>query len=514
MKIVALALAISALALLPCRADDGTWSTSFTEAAGPVYATTENKDVSLDSELLRFTLEEKGGVTEAVFLFHNAGARELRVEAGFPVRLRIGVGQLDLPASQGKKAVPAWYISQGNYGNEPGLAAAQAFYGDALFFDETEYPDGPEYGGGWYVRKDNAVVRRTVSVTDFQDPFTFSIAQDGTRVPWDTVFLESKVTDEGALELSFHFHHVLTFRPTSSSVVTVRYSQDSLRGRQSGGMRSASSYGWQYVLGTGRTWKGRIGKLLVCLPQGATAGLPDAFAPLGAYGAEQLHLATDYEPAESDEASLAYDVVEAYPPEVLGDVWFGDNAQIATKPASPAQDFVRVRGASSALTDKVTVYTPEGVMKNMDFLPLRLFDGVRESAWVEAAAGDGIGEWVEFELTRGVIGLSVQNGFNMSFTPVAGKEIETYYAKNNRVKTMEIASKDGKVVRRIELEDVGDRLQPFRIDLAPGTYRLTIRSVYRGTKWADTCLGEILFEPANVKVSRLLAEDSFFGEQF
>ena len=512
MKTKVLALTLFVLAVLPCQADDGTWSHDFTEAAGPVYAATENPDISLEPELLRFTLEEEG-VTEAVFLFRNSSDRELEVEAGFPVRVRIGVGQLDLPASQRGNAVPAWYFSQGQYGKEPGLAAAQAFYGDALFFDKSKYPGGPEYGGGWYIRKDKAAVRRMVTAMDFPDPFTFTIVQDGTRVPWDTVLLESMVIDQ-RLELSFHFHHVLTFRPSSTSVVTVRYSQNCLRGRDSGAMRVTARYGWEYVLGTGKTWRGSIGKLLVCLPKGADVLLPDGFTPLGVFGAEQLYLATDYEPAESDEVSLVHKLVEASPPDYLAYMWFGEHTRIAPKPASPAQEFVKVRGASSALAEKVTVYMPEGVMKDMDFLPLRLFDGVRESAWVEAVAGDGIGEWVESELTRTVIGLSVQNGFNMSFTPVAGREIETYYAKNNRVRTMEIASKDGKVVRTIELEDVGDRLQPFPVALAPGTYRLTVRSVYRGTKWADTCLGEIVLQPGNERVSKLLGEDSFLREHF
>jgi hypothetical protein len=512
MKTKALALVLFALALKPCRADDGTWSTEFTEAAGPVYAATENRDVSLESELLRFGLADQG-VTEAAFLFRNAGTRELKVEAGFPVRVTMGVGQLDLPASAGRGAAPAWYLSHGQYGDELGLAAAQAFYGDVLFFDESEYPGGPEYGGGWYIRKDKAAVRRMVKAADFQDPFTFTISQDGTQVAWDTVFLESRVIDQ-RLELVFHFHHVLTFRPSSTSVVSVSYSQESLRGRDSGAMRSTARYGWEYVLGTGRTWRGSIGKLLLCVPKGATVGLPAAFTPLGVYGAEQLYLATDYEPAASDEVSLVHRIVEAPPPDYLAYVWFGENTQLAPKPTSPAQEFVKVRGASSALAEKVTLYTPEGVMRNMDFLPLRLFDGVRESAWVEGVPGDGIGEWVEFELTRSAIGLSVQNGFNMSFTPVAGREIETYYAKNNRVRAMDIASGDGKVAQRVELEDAGDRMQFFPIALPSGVYRLTVSSVYKGTKWADTCLGEIVFQPGNDKVSRLLGEDSFFREHF
>ena len=81
---IILALAFSVLSLLPSRADDGSWSADFTEAAGPVYATTENQDISLESELLRFRIV-KQGVTEAVFLFRNASAREVHVEAGFPV---------------------------------------------------------------------------------------------------------------------------------------------------------------------------------------------------------------------------------------------------------------------------------------------------------------------------------------------------------------------------------------------------------------------------------------------
>lgn len=87
----------------------------------------------------------------------------------------------------------------------------------------------------------------------------------------------------------------------------------------------------------------------------------------------------------------------------------------------------------------MTIYTPAGLIKDMDFQPLRLFDGALESAWAESASGDVIGEWVEIELTRDVVGFQVQNGFSMSFTPAEGKTIDTCSEKNNRVHAPEIA---------------------------------------------------------------------------
>jgi hypothetical protein len=500
-----LAIALFTICAVIARADDGSWSTSFREAAGPIYAETPNVDIALDSELLRFSMRPEG-VTEAVFLFRNTADHEVRVEAGFPIKVGLSGARLLTDSNEGEPS-RILYLRKGR--NEPearGFLEARAFFGDA----------SSGASGVLTIPYDAAAVRRKVDRKDFEDPFAFSITQDGAPIAWDWVLLESKVLEPGSarLELGFHFHHVLTFKPNSASVVRVTYSQDVLRGAESGGVRTTSYYGWDYVLGTGGTWKGSIGKLLVCVPADAEVSLPEAFAQLGIQGAEKVFLARNYKPAEDDTASLSRSVAGSTWPGYMEQLWFGKDIVSAQMPSTPAQDFVNVKGASSSLPDKVTIYTPEGLIKDMDFKPLRLFDGILESAWAESAQGDGIGEWVEIELTRDVAGFQVQNGFSMSFTPVKGTTIDTYFGKNNRVRTLEINSRNSGFSETIDLEDSNEHPQYFPLALPRGIYRFVIRSVYKGSKWSDTCLGEIIFLPASEAVTKLLAEDAFLKSSF
>lgn len=518
MKKSILAFLILAAAGPACMADDGSWGTSFREAAGPIYAETENPDIALESEFLRFS-HSSIGETEAFFLFRNTAGREVRLEAGFPVRVRIRVGRLETTPAEAGAPETVLYPTQGKYRNTvDGLEEMKAFYGAAMFLDKVPHPDAedPELPNPlWCVREKEAAVRRMVEASAFTDPFSFHILQDGRQVDYDAVLLESSPPspDGGYLELVFHFHHVLAFGPNASSLVRIGYYQNDLRGTRNRLYCFANEYGWDYVLGTGSTWKGPIGRLLLALPREAEPDLPDSFVSLGTQGPEQLFLAEDYEPGMSDEISLAWSVEDGMPASFYGAYWFGDPPVEAVKPIMPADYFVTVLGASSSLAERTTVYTPQGVMQNIDFAPLRAFDGIRESAWCEAAGDDGIGEWIDFELSEDVEGLTVQNGFNMSLTAVEGRTIDTYYGKNNRVKSMEIASRDGKLSRTIGLADTKD-LQELDLALPAGRYRLTIRSVYKGSKWSDTCLGELTFRPVNEDLKELLAKDAFLREHF
>jgi hypothetical protein len=120
--------------------------------------------------------------------------------------------------------------------------------------------------------------------------------------------------------------------------VRVTCSQDVLRGQDAGGSRTTSYFEWYYVLGTGGTWKGTIGKLLVCVPADANVSLPRAFAPLGVHGSEQVFLARDCKPAAGNVASLKRSEVGSFWPGYYEEIWFGKDAVSAKKPMSPAQD--------------------------------------------------------------------------------------------------------------------------------------------------------------------------------
>jgi formylglycine-generating enzyme len=513
------ALIAIAFGQAPLRADDGSWSTSFRESGGPVYSETPNADIALDAELLRFTMRPEG-LTQAVFQFRNTSSRTLDVEAGFPIDVSFNVGYaLVNSGSQDEATV----FTLAKYRYEPevhGLAEARAFLGDAITFDEkfgsdSEDPDGPN-GGAWLLPASAMQAMRTVRRGDFKDPFSFSILQDGRKVEWDYVVLDQSLEKgewTGLMTLYFHFHHLLHFTPKSTSIVTIVYSQETLRGGEPTAFPALYLHGWDYILGTGGTWKGPIGKLLLCLPADAEPTLPAAFQPLGINGREKIFLAQSYRPAEDDRISLKRSVRGSPQPSYFEQLWFGAS-EPANRPAAPAQDFVKVRGASSFLGDKTTVYTPEGVIKDMDFSPLRLVDGVLESSWVEGAKGDGMGEWVELELSRDVAGMEIQNGFSMSRTAIKGKNIDTFYEKNNRVKELLYESKDGATRGKIKLEDTNDHLQSFPLALRKGIYRFTIGSVYKGSKWDDTCLGEIVFLPASEALAKVLAGDDFLRKAF
>jgi hypothetical protein len=517
--LAAATLVAIAFGQVPLPADDGSWNTSFRESGGSLYAETPNADIALDAELLRFTMRPEG-TTQAVFQFRNTGSKTLDVEAGFPIKVSFGVGSaLVNPGMKDEAAV----FTLAKYRYDPqvyGLAEAQAFLGDAISFDEefgsdSEDPDGP-VGGAWLLPASAMQAVRQVPREDFKDPFSLAIFQDGRRVEWDYVILDQALEESEwakLLTLYFHFHHVLHFKPKSTSIVTIVYSQETIRGGDPSGYPSVEHHGWDYILGTGGTWKGPIGKLLLCLPGDATPTLPTAFKALGIHGREQVFLAKDYRPARDDQISLNRAVKGSLPPSYFEQLWFG-SPEAAKRPNVPAQDFVKVRGASSFLGDRTTVYTPDGVIKDMDFSPLRLIDGILESSWVDGVKGDGIGEWVEIELSRDAVGVEIQNGFSMSLTAVEGKNIDTYYEKNNRVKELLYASKDGVTRGSLKLDDLNDHLQPFPIALPKGIYRFTIASVYKGSKWDDTCLGELVFLPASEALAKVLAGDEFLRKAF
>ena len=511
----AITLVLAALFPAMAMGDDGSWGTNFRESAGPIYAQTPNADIALDSELLRFStqgLSENGGtgVTEAVFLFRNTTDRAISVEAGFPIKVAMSSGKVTMD----KKDI-LYLIKEKYESGMHGLAEAQSFFGDALVFDKKFQVDEDSEEGAWIIPQRAAISRKKVGTTDFADPFNFSITQDGEAVGWDYVLLESTVTgkDGDGLELGFHFHHLLNFQPKASSVVKVTYAQEVVRGGGGGGYRSQTQFGWDYVLGTGGTWKGAMGRLLLSLPSGAKPSLPKAFQPLGIHGTQQLFLAKDYKPAAKDVASLQWVLDGPVSPGYMKQIWFDDPVSVR-KPAAPAQDFVKVLGASSALPDKVAVYTPQGLIKDMDFQPLRLFDGILESSWVEGKKGDGTDEWVKVELTRDVLGMFVQNGFSMALTHIEGKNIDSYYEKNNRVESLVIESMDGAFHEKVELEDTNAGLQYIPLAMTRGVYKFIIHSTYKGSKWDDTALGEITFLPSNDALVKLLGQDPFLKEAY
>jgi hypothetical protein len=110
------------------------------------------------------------------------------------------------------------------------------------------------------------------------------------------------------------------------------------------------------------------------------------------------------------------------------------------------------------------------------------------SAWVEGAEGDGLGESLELKLkpARRLSHLAIRNGLCKS---------ESHYFANGRVAELAI-SINGKPPFLATIPDEFLSRNLYEIPLpkdAPEvrTLKLTIQKVYRGSKYADTCIDSI-----------------------
>ena len=105
--------------------------------------------------------------------------------------------------------------------------------------------------------------------------------------------------------------------------------------------------------------------------------------------------------------------------------------------------------------------------------------------WVEAVKGDGIGEYIQFN-KKNATGLYILNGF-------ISLERFDLYEKNNRVEKITVSGITSKAEKEVLLLDTA---KPQYIDLSDFTnneeIKLEIKSVYKGTKYDDTCISGII----------------------
>lgn len=121
--------------------------------------------------------------------------------------------------------------------------------------------------------------------------------------------------------------------------------------------------------------------------------------------------------------------------------------------------------------------------------PVNIVDGNFDNTWCEAEKnGPGIGESITIELTEPVSFDEIQivNGF------VSGKD---YYTKNNRVKEIQITQVAKKHFQQKTylLEDNKPTWQSIKFEQMQTAQTLTFKivSVYKGTKYDDTCIDDI-----------------------
>jgi hypothetical protein len=111
----------------------------------------------------------------------------------------------------------------------------------------------------------------------------------------------------------------------------------------------------------------------------------------------------------------------------------------------------------------------------------------KRNAWCEGAAGQGIGEWVVIRLDPPLIfrKIYVVNGY---------VRLPKTFSDNSRVKRIDIETSNGFAMSAL-LEDRPDE-QTIQLPKAERAdwIKFTIKDVYRGEKYEDTCLSGLMVD--------------------
>lgn len=136
-----------------------------------------------------------------------------------------------------------------------------------------------------------------------------------------------------------------------------------------------------------------------------------------------------------------------------------------------------------------------------DYKLTNLIDGELSTSWQESSQRSGVGEWVEFRFRRpqNLSRIRIANGFQ-HYDPRYGD----LYFLNNRLRRASLCDQN----RQCLSIDFADAEQYTEADLPfknVSRLRLTILSVYRGTRWNDTSISEVELQgPPSFGITEIL----------
>ncbi len=244
-----------------------------------------------------------------------------------------------------------------------------------------------------------------------------------------------------------------------------------------------------YLFSTAAVWKGAIktGKVTI-----NAVGVPADQVKLNLskrfkrQGNQWTWEFKDFEPGLGDDLQIA-----AHPAEVTfgrplpGSKPPGDNEEIQYV------DFVERNGrwAMYHRDFDVTASSTLAAQGENNYEAKNVADNDPETAWVEGAKGDGVGEKLELKLRtpRKISHIGIRNGY-------ARQESATAYLNNSRPAELGI-SVNGSAPFTVAIPDERLTRHKFQIPIpdAPEvkTITLTIQKVYPGNKFQDTCISDL-----------------------
>ena len=123
----------------------------------------------------------------------------------------------------------------------------------------------------------------------------------------------------------------------------------------------------------------------------------------------------------------------------------------------------------------------------------RAFDGNPKTCWQDGVDGYGEGEWLlTYNSDSSAVEVSSVTVYNGYQNEKYNTEKKDMYKYNSRVKAFTLEFDDGST-ETFTLKDKKDA-QTFKFDKRETCYvRFTVNSVYKGSKYKDTCIGEIIY---------------------
>lgn len=238
-------------------------------------------------------------------------------------------------------------------------------------------------------------------------------------------------------------------------------------------------FNFQYILNTGSSWKGSIGKADVYARFHDDYTIYDAgrITPDGYYYDKKNNSIVwhfeNFEPTEKDNINISYNYI-GHGTKGSGMCLVSDAMASSYYPSEKYKD-------------------ENGNEWPRNYFGCMIGDNSFSTSWVEGVSGSGIGEWVDAVVYDGnsptkYEKLAIFTGLGIS---------QDLWQKNNRVKKLKLTFSD-KSEQIVNLEDkfgvqILDIQKPFIVGSEKQTIRATIMDVYRGTTYDDTAISEIQF---------------------
>ena len=157
-------------------------------------------------------------------------------------------------------------------------------------------------------------------------------------------------------------------------------------------------------------------------------------------------------------------------------------------PVVPPVDDMTWKESGISVTASSTLPNQTSQGSTFTYIPANVLDGDNDTAWIEGIPGNGEGEWVELStVDRESATLTVLN-----ILPGYTKSDEVYF-NNSRPKDILVDFSDGSQID-FQLKDEKGQWQNIPLGGAISTsfIKITIISVYAGTKFTDTAIAEIV----------------------